>query len=84
MFFSSMHPTTQHGVGVITQLHFAIFEAFKESMTLNLAQGHSRSYILAAIESQCTTLWAVNSSFCSIFIHLGDIAGFIHPSQLCK
>ena len=34
-----MHPTTQHGVGVITQLHFAIFETFKETMTLNLAQG---------------------------------------------
>ena len=34
-----MHPTTQHGLGVITQLHFAIFAAFKESMTLNLAQG---------------------------------------------
>jgi len=27
-----------HGVGVITKLHFAIFVALKESMTLNLAQ----------------------------------------------
>jgi len=27
-----------HGVGVITKLYFAIFAAFKESMTLNLAQ----------------------------------------------
>ena len=30
-----MHPAT---VRVITKLHFAIFAAFKESMTLNLAQ----------------------------------------------
>ena len=29
---------TLHGVGVITKLHFAIFAAFKESMTLNPAQ----------------------------------------------
>jgi len=27
-----------YGVGVITNLRFAIFAAFKESMTLNLAQ----------------------------------------------
>jgi len=33
-----MHPSTLHGVGVITKLYFAIFAAFKESMTLNLAQ----------------------------------------------
>jgi len=25
-----MHPTTLHGVGVITKLYFAIFAAFKE------------------------------------------------------
>ena len=39
--------------------YFAIFAAFKESMTLSLAQGsgHSRSYILVAIESQCRTLY---------------------------
>jgi len=33
-----MHPATLHGVGVITKLYFVIFAAFKESMTLNLAQ----------------------------------------------
>ena len=33
-----MHPGTLHGVGVITKLYLAIFAAFKESMTLNLAQ----------------------------------------------
>jgi len=39
-----MHPATVHGVGVIrpTKLHFAIFVAFKESMTLNLAQRSSK------------------------------------------
>ena len=33
-----MHPATVHDVGVITKRYFAIFEAFMESMTLNLAQ----------------------------------------------
>jgi len=31
-----MHQATLHGVGVNTKLYFAIFVAFKESMTLNL------------------------------------------------
>jgi len=34
----NMHPATLHSVGVITKLYFAIFSAFKESMTLNLDQ----------------------------------------------
>jgi len=29
---------TRHGVGIITKLNFAIFAAFKESLTSNLAQ----------------------------------------------
>ena len=33
---------TLHGVGVITKLYFAIFAAFKEAMTLNLAQRSSK------------------------------------------
>jgi len=33
-----MHPAILCGVGVITKPYFAIFVAFKESMTLNLAQ----------------------------------------------
>jgi len=33
-----MHPATIYGVGVITQMYFVIFAAFKESRTLNLAQ----------------------------------------------
>jgi len=33
-----MHPGTLHGVGVITKLYFAIFAAFKESLTLNQTQ----------------------------------------------
>ena len=38
-----MHPATLHGIGVITKLYFAIFAAFKESMTLNLAQRSSNA-----------------------------------------
>jgi len=37
-----MHPATLHGVGIITKLYFAIFVAFKQSMTLNLAQRSSK------------------------------------------
>ena len=33
-----MQPATLHGVGVITKLYFAIFAAFEESTTFNLAQ----------------------------------------------
>ena len=33
-----MHQATVHGVGIITKLYFAVFAAFMESMTLNLAQ----------------------------------------------
>ena len=51
---------TLHGYGVITKLYYAIFAAFKESMTLNLTQ---RSFKVihfafsAAIGSPCTTLY---------------------------
>jgi len=37
-FRSFQRQMTLHGVRVITKLYFAIFAAFKESMTLNLAQ----------------------------------------------
>jgi len=60
---------TLHGVGVITQLNFAILGAFKESITLNLAQrslkvihfGRNRKPV-------CDFIYVVvNSSFRSIF-----------------
>jgi len=34
----AVNSATLHGVRVITKLYFAIFVAFKESVTLNLAQ----------------------------------------------
>ena len=33
-----MHPASLRGVGVITKLHFVIYVALRESVTLNLAQ----------------------------------------------
>ena len=33
-----MPPATVHGIRVITKVYFVIFAAFKESMTLTLAQ----------------------------------------------
>ena len=75
-----MHPATVHGVGVITKLYFAIFAAFEESMTLNLAQrsfkvihfGGNRKPVSYFIQ-------AVYSNFSSIFNRFGDIDGFIRP-----
>jgi len=64
----------------ITKLYFVIFAAFKESVTLNLAQ---RSF--KVIHFDCNRkpmykfIYAVNSSFRSIFNRFGDIAGFITP-----
>ena len=73
---------TLHGVGVITKLYFAIFAAFKESVTLNLAQ---RSFKVVHIGGNRKQVYeVVNSSFRSIFNLFGDIAGFIRPYQLCE
>jgi len=82
-----MQRATLHVVGVVTKLYFAIFAAFKEPMTLNLTQRSLKSYILAAIESPCTTLYrpfGLGSNFRSIFNSFGDIADFICTEQLCK
>ena len=45
---------TLHGVEVITNLYFAIFAAFQESMTLNLVQRSFKvmSYIMTARQSK--------------------------------
>ena len=38
VYWGLFSPYTVHSVGVITKQYFAIFAAFKVSMTLNLAQ----------------------------------------------
>ena len=45
---------------------------------------HSRSYILAAIERPCTTLYmALIATFASsVFNPFGDIAGFVRPGRI--
>jgi len=70
---------TLHGAGVTTKLYFAIFAAFKESMTLNLAQ---RSFTVIHFGGNRKPVYdfiVVNtgSSFRSIFNRIGDIADFI-------
>ena len=49
-----------HGVEDITKLYFAIFAAFKESMTLNLTQRSSKAIILVPIESAYTYSYLFN------------------------
>jgi len=70
---------------VVTKLYFAIFASLKESMTLILAQ---RSFKVIHFGGNRKPVYdfilAVNSNFRSIFNRFADIAGFIHPSQLCK
>jgi len=46
-----------HGVGVITELYFALFAAFKESMTLNLAQRSFKVIHFGGNQKLCTTLY---------------------------
>jgi len=73
---------TLHGVGVTTKLHCAIFAAFKESMTLNLAQ---RSFILAAIESPCTILYRPLIVAFAVSSTVSEILPVLYAqSQLCK
>jgi len=57
-----MHPAILHSVGVITKLYFVIFEAFKESITLNLAQRSSKVIDLVPIESAYIFLLVANSN----------------------
>jgi len=57
-----MHPANLHSVGVISKLYFAIFAAFKELMTLNLAQ-RSFKVIDFGITRVYTFLLVVNSNY---------------------
>jgi len=59
-----MHTSTVHGVGVITKPYFVIFAAFKESMTLNLAQ---RSSKVIDFGTNRKRVLVVNSNLDSIF-----------------
>ena len=84
-----MHPAILHGVGIYTLAIFTIFAAFKESITLNLAQrsfkvihfGGNRKPVYATLYRPLIVTFAL----CSTVSENGDIAGFIYvPSQLCK
>jgi len=58
-----MPPATLHGVGVKTNPYFAIFAAFKKSMTLSLAQ---RLFKVIHFDGNRKPMY-VNSNFRSIF-----------------
>ena len=70
-----MHPATVHGVSVITKLHFAIFAAFKESMTLNLAQRSSKVIDYGTNRKRVYIfILVVNSNLDPILHHFRDTA----------
>jgi len=80
-----MHPATLHGVAVITKLYFVIFAAFKESMTLNLAQRSFKVIHFGGNRSPCTisyrpltVTFALSSTVLEILLVL------YAQSQLCK
>jgi len=70
-----MHPATLHGVGVISKLYFAIFAAFKESITLILAQ---RSFKIIDFGTNRKRVYifllVANSNFDSILHRFRDTA----------
>jgi len=70
-----MHPSTLYGVGVITKLYFAIFAAFKESGTLNLAQGSFKVIDFGTNRKRVyVLLLMVNSNFDPILHRFQDAA----------
>ena len=68
-----MHPTTQHGVGVIIQLHFAIFAEFKESMTSNPAQ---RSFKVIYFDTNRKRVYTVSQKNCANLFFCQNFAKF--------
>jgi len=70
-----MHPATVHGVSVITKLHFAIFAAFKESVTLNLVQRSSKVIVSSTNRKRvCIFILVFNSNFDPILHRFRDTA----------
>jgi len=68
-----MHPATLHSVEVITKLYFAIFAAFKESMTLNLAQRSFKVIDFGTNRKRvCVFLLVVNSNLDPLALFQGN------------
>ena len=76
-----MLPATLHDVGIITKLYyfFRHFAAFKESMTLNLAQRSIKVIHFGGNRKPGTTLYR---PLIVTFNRFGDIAGFVRPKPI--
>jgi len=74
-FLATLLPATLHGVGVITKLYFTIFAAFKETVTLNLAQ---RSFKVIDLGSNRKSIYifllVVNGNLDPVLQHFRDKA----------
>jgi len=69
---------TLHGVGVITKLYFAIFAAFNESMTLNLAPRSFKVIDFGTNRKRVYTfLLVVNSNLDAILHRFRDTAAYM-------
>jgi len=86
-----MPADTLYGVWVITKLYFVIFEALRNQWPWTSIRGHSRSYMLAAIESPCTTLdrplivtFALSSAISEILPISYAMSRFFHTPLLFR
>jgi len=92
-FMAYERQRTLHGVAIITKLYIAIFAAFKESMTSNLAQTSSkvislgtngknrkRAYIFAlVVNSNLDPIW---HRFRDTAAQMSKIANFPYPTLI--
>ena len=69
-----MQRATLHGVRLITKLYFAIFAAFKESMTLNLSQRSSKVIDFGTNRKRVHIILVVNSKLDTILHRFRDTA----------
>ena len=85
-----MYPATLHGVGVITKPFFAIFAAFMESMTSNLAQrsfkvsnfciNRKRAYILLLVVN--SNLDPIMHCFRDTAVLMSKVDNFPYPTPI--
>jgi len=68
-----------------TRLYFAIFAAFKESVTLNFAQRSFKVMHFGSIEKPCTTVYRLLIVTFALSSTVSEILPVLYsPGQLCK
>jgi len=77
--------SANHGVGVITKLHFVIFAAFKQSMTLDLAQRSFKVIHFRRNRKPMSILYRLFIAILALYLSVSGILTVLYAhSQLCK